>query len=464
MAGPVGRAAPRTGSPVTGRVRVAAQTPDRQTLAVVGDLEPASVRHEQACLVVSNDGRLTAVPDQPCLLVDDVRPRHPLDGRDGAGTPGRGRPPAPAWPRADSGSGIAGGPGRRLLHVEVPLWHTPWGTTRTAAAPEPLHAGRRDGHRPRARAGGPGAGGPPLPPTQRSVAVRRLVGRDRRGPTGAAATQPGGRPGHCEPLGQQQLRSGRLCPCAGPGPRAASGLRVLRGRRHRRGSPRGVRPAPRRAAATSTWSGASRTSAWPPSRAPVPWCGAPRSGTTPWGRPGCSSPTTPCPWFFRKRPGQVYLQTWHGTPLKRIGTDIPHQRMSTEHYLRLLLSAGPDLGPTSSPRTPFCHRDLPPGVRVRRPGPRDRQTEQRRTPRPRGRPVAGGGAGPRSGVGEDQTVLLYAPTWRDDARRGAAPGRRCCIWTTEAVTSARPDVTVLVRGHPNTAHRSRVKTQSESST
>ena len=25
------------------------------------------------------------------------------------------------------------------------------------------------------------------------------------------------------------------------------------------------------------------------------------------------------PWYFRKVPGQVYLQTWHGTPLKRLG-------------------------------------------------------------------------------------------------------------------------------------------------
>ena len=38
-----------------------------------------------------------------------------------------------------------------------------------------------------------------------------------------------------------------------------------------------------------------------------------------------------------KKPGATYLQTWHGTPLKRIGTDIPHQRVSTEHHLRLLL-------------------------------------------------------------------------------------------------------------------------------
>src|SRR5947208_8708930 len=28
------------------------------------------------------------------------------------------------------------------------------------------------------------------------------------------------------------------------------------------------------------------------------------------------------PNYFRKKPGTTYLQTWHGTPLKRIGFDI----------------------------------------------------------------------------------------------------------------------------------------------
>ena len=29
------------------------------------------------------------------------------------------------------------------------------------------------------------------------------------------------------------------------------------------------------------------------------------------------------PHYFRKHPGQHYLQTWHGTPLKKIGRDMP---------------------------------------------------------------------------------------------------------------------------------------------
>ncbi|MEY4742203.1 MAG: hypothetical protein RL672_953, partial [Actinomycetota bacterium] len=38
------------------------------------------------------------------------------------------------------------------------------------------------------------------------------------------------------------------------------------------------------------------------------------------------------PWYFRKVTGQVYLQTWHGTPLKRLGREIPNNNL-TKSYL-----------------------------------------------------------------------------------------------------------------------------------
>src|SRR5690606_2168642 len=41
------------------------------------------------------------------------------------------------------------------------------------------------------------------------------------------------------------------------------------------------------------------------------------------------------PWFFAKRPGQRYVQTWHGTPLKRIGNDVPDANLSIT-YRRLM--------------------------------------------------------------------------------------------------------------------------------
>jgi CDP-glycerol glycerophosphotransferase (TagB/SpsB family) len=50
---------------------------------------------------------------------------------------------------------------------------------------------------------------------------------------------------------------------------------------------------------------------------------------------------------FSKRPGQVYLNTWHGTPLKRMGYDIEDGALATANIIRnfvqadYLLSANP---------------------------------------------------------------------------------------------------------------------------
>lgn len=42
---------------------------------------------------------------------------------------------------------------------------------------------------------------------------------------------------------------------------------------------------------------------------------------------------------FGKRPGQVYLNTWHGTPLKRMGYDMPNGAMDSANTLRNFVSA-----------------------------------------------------------------------------------------------------------------------------
>ncbi|MEO7122377.1 MAG: glycosyltransferase [Lacisediminihabitans sp.] len=42
---------------------------------------------------------------------------------------------------------------------------------------------------------------------------------------------------------------------------------------------------------------------------------------------------------FSKRPGQVYLNTWHGTPLKRMGYDMPNGAMDSANTLRNFVSA-----------------------------------------------------------------------------------------------------------------------------
>jgi CDP-glycerol glycerophosphotransferase len=140
--------------------------------------------------------------------------------------------------------------------------------------------------------------------------------------------------------------------------------------------------------------------------------------------------------YFRKKPGTTYLQTWHGTPLKRIGFDIERPTFAdSERYLEdlrrevgtwdFLLSpnrfssdvfrgafgyAG-EMLETGYPRNDLLlagDRDL---VRAR---------------------VRG-----ELGITDGQRALLYAPTWRDDS-----------TFTTELDLSAlAEECVVLVRSH-----------------
>ena len=46
------------------------------------------------------------------------------------------------------------------------------------------------------------------------------------------------------------------------------------------------------------------------------------------------------PWYFKKVAGQIYLQTWHGTPLKRLVRDIEAGKVSTQYLSTMRKEAG----------------------------------------------------------------------------------------------------------------------------
>jgi len=152
------------------------------------------------------------------------------------------------------------------------------------------------------------------------------------------------------------------------------------------------------------------------------------------------------PYFFRKREGQLYFQTWHGSPLKRIAHDRPHLDFFNWHHRRQLLIARDGWDYLLS-QSEFCSQSLSSAFRYDGPVmelgyPRndlmlaDDAADVRRRVR-------------RSlGIEDHQRVVLYAPTWRDNLRVGRIFDKVLYLDPHEVVERL-DDAVVLVRGHYN---------------
>jgi len=160
------------------------------------------------------------------------------------------------------------------------------------------------------------------------------------------------------------------------------------------------------------------------------------------------------PPFLRRRDGQTYVQTWHGTPLKRIGHDIETIRMATSGYLDRFAVEVQQWTHLVSPNR--YSTDI-----FRRAFRYDGQVLE--TGYPRNDALLAPGAASRAravrerlGIAQDATVLLYAPTWRDDSYVGPGKYRLPLHLDVERVTTALgADHVVLVRGHAVTKRSER---------
>jgi CDP-glycerol glycerophosphotransferase len=155
------------------------------------------------------------------------------------------------------------------------------------------------------------------------------------------------------------------------------------------------------------------------------------------------------PRWYRKRAGQFYLQTWHGTPLKRIGFDIEPPRLpNTVAYLERQSEDTPKWDLLLAPNafsTPIFRRAFafdgeiaetgyPRNDILRHPERDERAKEIRR----------------RLGVPAGKRVVLYAPTWRDDAFQQGGRYRFELHLDLDAVTLALGgDHVILLRTHFN---------------
>jgi CDP-glycerol glycerophosphotransferase len=120
------------------------------------------------------------------------------------------------------------------------------------------------------------------------------------------------------------------------------------------------------------------------------------------------------PGYFRKKPGVTYVQTWHGTPLKRIAFDIPGPAFSDgDRYLRNLGRdvAGWDylVSPNAFSSGVFRRAFRYTGPVLETGYPRNDVLSRPEAPAVRAAVRAS------LGLGERTRAVLYAPTWRDGA-------------------------------------------------
>ncbi len=120
------------------------------------------------------------------------------------------------------------------------------------------------------------------------------------------------------------------------------------------------------------------------------------------------------PSYFAKQPGQTYVNTWHGMPLKKMGFDLPNGQLAARSTLRNFLAADYLIssGPAMTARLydgAYRLRDIHGGQILEIGTPRiDAQVDVARDPAPQLNDLRAAGLA----VAPGQRVVLIAPTWK----------------------------------------------------
>ncbi len=146
---------------------------------------------------------------------------------------------------------------------------------------------------------------------------------------------------------------------------------------------------------------------------------------------------------YRRRPGQRYVQTWHGTPLKRLGWDIVKPSfVSGDRYFEFLAGDVAQWDLLISPN-PFTTPIMRQAFRY--------TGEIAETGYPRDDALLAGAPADlrdRLGLPAGKRVAMYVPTWRENQHEGTS-GYRFDVRLDLAAARARlaDDYVLLIRGH-----------------
>ncbi|GGS13702.1 hypothetical protein GCM10010252_61420 [Streptomyces aureoverticillatus] len=151
------------------------------------------------------------------------------------------------------------------------------------------------------------------------------------------------------------------------------------------------------------------------------------------------------PAAYPKRPETRYLQTWHGQPLKRMGFDAPELRMGTpstqQRHRDMVARWDALIAPSEEFEKTFVAANEYSGELIRSGMPRNDVLVHWNTPEQRERAAR---ARARLQVPDSRKMLLYAPTFRDNAR---GSGDSIRVNLQELTEKVGRDWIIVVRPH-----------------
>lgn len=152
--------------------------------------------------------------------------------------------------------------------------------------------------------------------------------------------------------------------------------------------------------------------------------------------------------FFVKRPEQIYINTWHGTPLKLMGFDIPGKLSHSQNVLRNFLMADYILSPnphtTEVFLTSYKLRGIYPGEILEGGYPRIDKTIK-----PNREKVFCRLREFNTKIESDKPTILFSPTWKGtDIHNAADDINQMINETMRLVLEFNEEYNVLLKVHP----------------